>query len=57
MMSITNVVGSGMVAFALASATVGVRLVLVARRPRPVPELAVGLAFVGWGAIALKNRP
>jgi hypothetical protein len=41
----------GVVAFALASATVGVRLLLLARRTRQAPELAMGIAFLVSGAI------
>lgn len=41
----------GVVAFALASAAVGVRLLALARRTRQAPELAMGLAFVVSGAI------
>lgn len=41
----------GNVAFALASAVVGVRLLLLARRTHCAPELAMGLAFVSSGAI------
>jgi hypothetical protein len=41
----------GSVAFSLASAVVGVRLLLLARRTRGAPELAMGLAFVSSGAL------
>lgn len=41
----------GVVAFALASATVGVRLLLLALRTRQAPELAMGIAFLVSGAI------
>ena len=41
----------GVVAFSLASAVVGVRLLRLAARTRQVPELAMGLAFVVSGAI------
>lgn len=41
----------GVVAFACASATVGARLLLLARRTRQAPELAMGLAFLVSGAI------
>lgn len=41
----------GVFAFALASATVGVRLLLLARRTRQAPELAMGVAFLVSGAI------
>jgi hypothetical protein len=41
----------GVVAFTLASAAVGVRLLLLARRTRQAPELAMGLAFVLSAAI------
>lgn len=41
----------GVVAFTLASAVVGVRLLLLARRTRQAPELAMGLAFVVSAAV------
>lgn len=41
----------GMVAFLLASAVVGVRLLLLWRRTRELPELSIGLAFVLAGLI------
>jgi hypothetical protein len=41
----------GVVAFTLASAAVGVRLLLLARRTRQAPELAMGLAFLVSAAI------
>jgi hypothetical protein len=41
----------GSVAFSLASAVVGVRLLLLARRTRGAPELAMGLALVSSGAL------
>lgn len=41
----------GVVAFSLASAVVGVRLLRLAVRTRQAPELAMGLAFVVSGAI------
>lgn len=41
----------GSIAFSLASAVVGVRLLRLARRTRQTPELAMGLAFVSSGAI------
>lgn len=41
----------GVVAFSIASAVVGVRLLRLAARTRQAPELAMGLAFVVSGAI------
>jgi hypothetical protein len=41
----------GVVAFTLASGAVGVRLLLLARRTRQAPELAMGLAFVVSAAV------
>jgi hypothetical protein len=41
----------GSVAFSLASAVVGVRLLWLARRTRAAPELAMGLALVSSGAL------
>jgi hypothetical protein len=40
----------GVAVFALASAVVGVRLLLLARRTRQAPELAMGIAFLVSGA-------
>jgi hypothetical protein len=41
----------GVLAFTLASGAVGVRLLLLARRTRQAPELAMGLAFVASAAV------
>jgi hypothetical protein len=40
----------GSIAFGLASAVVGVRLLLLAQRTRRAPEFAMGIAFVSSGA-------
>jgi hypothetical protein len=42
---------AGSIAFSLACAAVGVRLLWMARRTRHAPELAMGFAFVSSGAI------
>src|SRR4030095_10405499 len=42
---------AGSIAFSLACAVVGVRLLLLARRTRHAPELAMGVAFVSSGAV------
>ena len=41
----------GLSAYCLVSLVVGIRLLLLARRTRELPELLIGLAFLTGGAI------
>ena len=46
----------GSLAFSLASAVVGVRLLALARRTRCAPELSMGISFISSGALGTISK-